>query len=285
MLWIKAPAKVNLSLRVIGRREDSYHEIESLVAFASAGDWLGYRPGPALSLELVGSQELNRSLNNNLVLRAARALANKFPALVLGEFFLVKRVPVAAGLGGGSADAAAALRALAFVNHLRLGDERLHAAAVETGADVPACISSRARFIRGAGDRLGRPVPLPPMFALLVNPGIAVSTRDVFEQLGLSPGQFLEGSEPMIGCSENPITWDMLRWSSNQLEAPARSLKPEIEVVLETLARIPAAKVVRMSGSGATCFALFDASRSVMAAKSLLARQRLDWWIADATVW
>ncbi len=171
MLWIKAPAKLNLSLRVFGRREDGYHEIESLVAFAAVGDWLGYRPGPALSLELVGSQELNLSLTDNLVLRAAKALAGKVPELVLGEFFLVKRVPVAAGLGGGSADAAAALRALAFVNHLTPGDDRLHAAAAETGADVPACIPSRARFIRGVGDRLGRPAAPAADVCLIGQPG------------------------------------------------------------------------------------------------------------------
>ncbi len=189
MRWFRAPAKINLSLRVLARRSDGLHEIESLVAFAEISDWLGYEPGQRLELDVEGPTALEAGPpEKNLVLRAARALAAQIPGLTLGRFRLVKRLPAAAGIGGGSSDAAAALAALAEANGLSAEDERLRAAAAETGADVPVCLFPRARIMSGVGERLGPPVALPEVFAVLANPRVPAPTRDVFEALGLAPG-------------------------------------------------------------------------------------------------
>src|SRR6478735_11873281 len=184
----KAPAKVNLTLRVIGRRADGYHEIESLVAFAGVGDALTFTPGSAVALSVGGpTAAAAGEIADNLVLKAARALAERVERLKLGRFTLSKRLPVAAGLGGGSADAAAALRLLARANDLAPDDPRLMQAARATGADVPVCLDPRPRFMRGIGDVLSDPLDLPRLFAVLLNPGVAVSTREVFAALNLPP--------------------------------------------------------------------------------------------------
>jgi len=149
----KAPAKVNLTLRVLGRRADGYHELESLVAFAGVGDALTFVPGDALTLIVSGPTAPAAGDNaDNLVLKAARALAERIAGLTLGRFALSKRLPVAAGLGGGSADAAAALRLLAQANEIAPDDPRLMQAAQATGADVPVCLDPRPRLMRGVGE-------------------------------------------------------------------------------------------------------------------------------------
>ena len=180
-----APAKVNLTLHVLGRRADGYHEIESLVAFAGIGDRLTFRPAERLELAVSGpTATAAGASDDNLVLKAAHALAARVDGLRLGHFMLDKQLPVAAGLGGGSSDAAAALRLLAQVNGLSLDDERVRAAAQATGADVPVCLDPRARMMRGIGEILSDPMTLPELPAVLVNPGVAVPTRDVFAALG-----------------------------------------------------------------------------------------------------
>ena len=182
----KAPAKVNLTLRVIGRRADGYHDIESLVAFADVGDALTFSPGGALALSVAGpTAAAGGQIADNLVLKAARALAERVERLKLGGFALSKRLPVAAGLGGGSTDAAAALRLLARANGLAPDDPRLMQAARATGADVPVCLDPRPRFMRGIGDVLSDPLDLPQLFAVLLNPGVAVATKDVFAALAV----------------------------------------------------------------------------------------------------
>ena len=287
MLWFRAPAKINLSLHVVGRRADGYHDIESLVAFGGICDWLGYEPGAGLELEVCGPRALEAgAVGDNLVLRAARALGARMPRLSLGRFRLVKRLPAAAGLGGGSADAAAALRALAHANGLPIEDERLRAAALETGSDVPVCLSPTARMMSGIGDRLGPPVALPNAIAVLVNPGIAAPTREVYEALGLARGSRV-GSPGGLATPDPkasaPLTLDALVSCRNDLEAGALRVAPAIADALETLSRLPDAKVTRMSGSGATCFALFDNRRSAAAARRRLAADRPEWWV-KATV-
>ena len=179
-----APAKVNLTLHVLGRRPDGYHEIESLVAFADIGDRLTFAPDEALALDVTGpTAEAAGAGADNLVLKAAHALAERIDGLRLGRFSLEKQLPVAAGLGGGSSDAAAALRLLARVNDLSLDDERVRAAARATGADVPVCLDPKARMMRGIGEVLSDPFALPELPAVLVNPGVAVPTKDVFAAL------------------------------------------------------------------------------------------------------
>ena len=283
MRWRRAPAKVNLTLKVLGRRADGFHDLQSLVAFADASDWLGFSPGPRFALAVDGPGASDTGpIEKNLVARAAKALAARIPNLIMGEFRLIKRLPAAAGLGGGSADAAACLRALAEANALPLSDDRVLAAATETGADVPVCLSACARVMAGAGERLGAPARLPRLYAVLVNPRQALSTRDVFEALGLERG-FRREAEDRVSTVDD-VTIESLGAGRNDLEAAAQQVLPVVGDILDRLRRLPAAKVVRMSGSGATCFALFDAARPATTAHAALAAEHPGWWITTTTL-
>jgi 4-diphosphocytidyl-2-C-methyl-D-erythritol kinase len=284
MRWFRAPAKINLSLRVLGRRADGFHEIESLVAFAEVSDWLGYEPGPSLELAVEGPTAVEAGpTNRNLILRAARALAVRVPDLTLGRFLLFKRLPAAAGIGGGSSDAAAALTALAEANGLAADDERLRAAAVETGADVPVCLFPKARMVSGVGERLGPPVALPSVFAVLANPGVSAPTRNVFEALDLAiESRFQSATQQTLALgTEAPITLGALIACSNDLEPAALRVAPVIASALEALARLPGAKAARMSGSGATCFALFDSPLAAARARRRVVAEQPHWWVRE----
>ncbi|CAM5191182.1 4-diphosphocytidyl-2-C-methyl-D-erythritol kinase OS=Bosea thiooxidans OX=53254 GN=ispE PE=3 SV=1 [Bosea thiooxidans] len=281
-LTTRARAKVNLDLRVLGRRADGYHELESLVAFAGVGDLLTLDPGAPLSLSIAGPRAEGLAVDDgNLVLRAAGALAAARPGLRLGRFHLVKRLPVASGIGGGSADAAAALRLLARLNGIALTDPLLHVIAARVGADVPVCLNSRTRLMAGIGERLGPQLRLPPLFAVLVNPGVAVETAAVFRALGLAPGQRLASAGTMSSTvpTSAPELLGKLAASGNDLAAPARSVAPAIDAVLERLSGLPGCRLARMSGSGATCFALFDDCGASAVAAKALQRERPGWWI------
>jgi 4-diphosphocytidyl-2-C-methyl-D-erythritol kinase len=287
MQWQRAPAKINLSLRVIGRRADGYHELESLVAFAGLCDWVGFEPGADLILEVLGPRAVHAGpAEENLVLRAARALAAQIPGLRLGRFRLVKRLPAAAGLGGGSADAAAALRLLVNAARLSIGDPRARAAARATGADVLACLHPQARMMTGIGDCLGPTIPLPKTFALLVNPQVQAPTPKVFAALGLAPGSKLDSSAwsfdaPGYGSAAIP---DFLASSRNDLEAAAIRVAPAIAVVRKRLSQISDARATGMSGSGATCFALFGDRRGATLARRIVAAERPDWWVEATAI-
>jgi 4-diphosphocytidyl-2-C-methyl-D-erythritol kinase len=277
----KAPAKVNLTLRVLGRRADGLHEIESLVAFADVADALTLTPGDALALSVAGpTAAAAGDVAENLVLKAARALAERVEALKLGRFALSKRLPVAAGLGGGSADAAAALRLLARANRLAPDDARLAQAARATGADVPVCLDPRPRFMRGTGDILSDPFELPRLFAVLVNPGIAVATRDVFAMLAAAPAT---QTKPAMWPRERAELLDEIAGGRNDLEEPAIELEPAIANVLAVLRKLPGCRLARMSGSGATCFALFDSYRTASAAARRLRVGYPTWWVRATT--
>lgn len=284
-LATRAPAKVNLSLCVLGRRADGYHELDSLVAFAGVGDELSLSPGESGDVQISGPLAAGLSTGpDNLVLKAERALREEFAGLRSGRFHLVKRLPIASGIGGGSADAAAALRLLARLNDLPLSHPALLAAAGRIGADVPVCLEARARVMRGIGERLGQPLRLPRLFALLVNPGVAVETAPVFRTLGLQPGQgHAGGVEPFKATASAPATSAALiatlAASGNDLEAPARAVAPVIGEVLSALSDSPGCRLARMSGSGATCFALFDDCRASASAGKVLAKQQPDWWV------
>jgi 4-diphosphocytidyl-2-C-methyl-D-erythritol kinase len=281
-----APAKVNLTLRVLRRRADGYHDIESLVVFADFGDALTFAPAAALNLTVRGPTGVAAgSLADNLVLKAAHALAARVPELSLGYFTLTKRLPVAAGLGGGSADAAAALRLLARANGLAANDPRLHEAARATGADVPVCLDPRPRIMRGIGDILTDPLALPSLPAVLVNPGVAVPTREVFAHLQLAQTS-KEELPPPPGWAEFTLARpdaraDMLARLAadcNDLEAPAIALQPVIADVLAALLAIDGCRLARMSGSGATCFGLFDSMRRAQVAARMLRQEHPTWW-------
>jgi 4-diphosphocytidyl-2-C-methyl-D-erythritol kinase len=273
----KAPAKINLTLRVLGRRVDGYHDLESLVAFAAVGDALTFAPGVALALAVSGPTAQAAGDNaDNLVLKAASALAERISGLSLGRFALSKRLPVAAGLGGGSADAAAALRLLARANNIALDDPRLMQAARATGADVPVCLDPKVRLMRGVGDVLSPPLDLPPMFAVLVNPGVAVSTRDVFAALNLPTGTQAAGA---VAPPDPAALLAEIANGHNDLEEPAIELEPVIADVLAVLHNLPGCRLARMSGSGATCFGLFPTNAAATAAARTLRVGYPEWWV------
>ena len=283
-----APAKINLTLRVLGRRSDGYHRIDSLVAFADVGDRLQLQSGGPLHLTVHGTTQPEAGpLLDNLVLKAAHTLAAEIPDLMTGHFTLDKQLPVAAGIGGGSADAAAALRLLAQLNGIAPGDVRLLRAAARTGADVPVCLDPRARIMRGIGDLLSDPINLSPLPALVVNPRVAVPTRDVFAALGLVASErdddvvASDNSTPTFTSSSDILS--ALAESANDLEAPAIRLHPAIGDLLQELRTLKGCHLARMSGSGATCFALFDARDEADGSAHMLRAVHPDWWIV-ATV-
>ena len=231
-----ARAKVNLTLRVIGRRVDGYHDLESVVAFCDCADRLTLAIGPELNLTTTGPRAGDcGEASDNLVLKAARLLGERVPDLRLGEFTLDKALPVAAGIGGGSADAAAALRLLARANKLELDDPRLIEVARLTGADVPVCLSSRACVMTGVGETL-LPLSLPKMPCVLVNPCVPVATKDVFEALGLRHGELRVGATDVIlhdpvwpAAGASIDAWiKTLAGIGNDLQKPAMRIQPVI---------------------------------------------------------
>jgi 4-diphosphocytidyl-2-C-methyl-D-erythritol kinase len=277
----RAPAKINLTLHVTGRRADGWHTLESFVALSRGGDTLSLTEGEALSLSVEGpGAAASGSSGGNLVLRAARHFAERYPGARLGSFHLVKRLPVAAGLGGGSSDAAAALRLLARANAVALDDTGVSEAARATGADVPVCLMGRARMMRSVGDELGPLLALPPLIGLLVNPGEPVATKEVFSLMKIAPGAATGfGGHPRLypGMPADALT-AALRKGRNDMEAAACLLAPVIGDVLSVLGAAPGCRLARMSGSGATCFALFKDCRSAARAKKAVLRTHSSWW-------
>lgn len=283
-----AQAKINLTLRITGRRADGYHELESLVVFAGIADTLALEPAAHVSLDITGPfADAIDAAGDNLVLKAFHALAALVPGLKGGRFRLDKHIPVAGGVGGGSADAAAALRLLARHNNISFDDARPMTAALHTGADVPVCFVSRACVMTGVGERLSPPLSLPELPALLVNPRVGVSTRDVFAALAKSG--LTKSGLPKDGRTLGDVPRDAdaliayLRKHGNDLTAPAIACAPVIGEVIEALEALPGVRLARMSGSGATCFALFATEAEAKAAESHLAARRPEWWAA-ATV-
>ena len=276
-----APAKVNLTLRVLGRRSDGYHEIESLVAFAEFGDRLSFLPGSELKMLVDGPTAARAGdADENLVLKAAREMAALRNGLTLGAFRLNKHLPVAAGLGGGSADAGAALRLIARANGLTRDDPQLYAAARATGADVPVCVESRPRIMRGIGDILSEPFTLPALPALLVNPGVAVATKEVFA--GWASAAAASPAADLAALARIATRDELLQFliaQSNDLERPAIVLAPVIADVLSALGALPGCRLARMSGSGATCFGLFATATAARSAAKFLRSKFPHWWI------
>ncbi len=271
MLRALAPAKINLALHVTGRRDDGYHLLDSLVVFADTGDVVEARTAPALVLSITGPQSQGVPVGpDNLILRAARMMRAENVALTLH-----KHLPMAAGLGGGSSDAAATLRCIAELTGAPLpGPQQL----LQLGADVPTCVAARPCRMQGIGERISDLPPLPPMWLVLVNPGVQVSTAAVFSAMD-------SRENPPLGAL--PGAWedaaDFCRWlaqTRNDLEASARRIAPEIDTVVHALAGTQGCLLARMSGSGASCFGLFaSAARAETAARTLAARAP-HWWVA-----
>ncbi len=287
----QACAKVNLTLRVVGRRVDGYHDLESVVAFADCADTLTLDLADDLSLTTSGpgAAECGEH-SDNLVLKAARLLAERVENLRTGHFTLDKHLPVAAGIGGGSADAAAALRLLARVNLLGPDDPRLLEVALLTGADVPVCLGSTACVMTGVGATL-LPLTLPVMPCVLVNPRVAVATKDVFGELGLKAGRLRVGITDVLKGMAWPQpdaprdAWlRSLHKGTNDLETPALAIQPVIADVLAALRGTDGVLLARMSGSGATCFALFDDAAAANAAAAVISAAQPGWWVHAGTV-
>jgi len=276
----KASAKINLTLRVIGRRADGYHELESLVVFADVADTLTLRASQD-GLEITGPfASKTGPAVDNLVFKAVAAVRGRIAGVKAGNFLLEKNVPVAAGLGGGSADAAAALRLIARTNGLALDDPRLFLAARAVGADVPVCLDPRPCVMRGIGELLSGPVDLPELPAVLVNPGVPLATRDVFEKF--KSGE--RGSDIAIVPHEIDSLIEFLERHGNDLTSAATACEPVIAEVLTALRALPGVKLARMSGSGATCFALFGSRGEAAAASQQLVKEHKNWWVQPTTL-
>ncbi len=315
----KARAKINLYLHVTGQRDDGYHELDSLVAFADIGDTLTVSAGQGgLSLELIGpfAQDLNDDSENNLVLHAARALAAHAGVAPNAHIVLEKNLPVASGIGGGSADAAAALLALYTFWGIELHDDDIHhvahdvaddvdtaralstlfkvwrddldadllgAIGLELGADVPVCLADRPVFMGGIGEKLELAPHLPHAWLVLANPGVAVSTPGVFRARAEAQGENFSNPARFQGHPRDAAHFaEILAGRHNDLMAPAIALEPVIQDVLDALAAQDGCLLARMSGSGATCFGLFTRIPEALAAAGRLAAAHPGWWVEAA---
>ncbi len=270
-----APAKVNLYLHVVGRRPDGYHLLDSLVVFAGIGDRLHVEPAPELSLVITGPFAAGLTAEaDNLVLRAAHALASATGMPPSGRITLEKHLPIASGIGGGSADAAAALRLLCGFWRISPDPNQLRQIAQTLGADVPVCLAGEPARMGGIGEDLTAVPGLPPAGIVLVNPGVAVSTPAVFRARS---GPFSAVVTLPDDLPDAQALADALRICRNDLEPPARLLAPSIGDVLDTLAGDPSCLLARMSGSGATCFGLYETPAAAEAAAAVVSRA--GWWV------
>jgi 4-diphosphocytidyl-2-C-methyl-D-erythritol kinase len=272
-----APAKINLYLHVVGRRPDGYHLLDSLVAFADIGDAIVAQPADALTLEVTGPEAaaLAGLGDDNLVLRAARALAAHYGTAPRAALRLDKHLPAASGIGGGSSDAAAALRALAALWRRHL-DAAAMVIAASLGADVPACLAGRPVWVGGIGERLDPLPQLPPLGIILVNPRRELPTASVFRA---RHDGFTTGERPRTALRDVAALISLLRECHNDLTDAALRLMPEIAVVLARLEQLPGAHLARMSGSGATCFALFADRTAAERAAATLTKAEPNWWV------
>ena len=276
---VSAPAKLNLFLHVGDKRPDGYHALQSLVAFAEASDVLEVAPSSELSLSVSGSfaAQIPRG-GANLVLKAARSLfAFCSDAPPGASIALEKNLPVAAGIGGGSADAAATLRALNMLWQLDRTEDELVDVARSLGSDVPACVLSRPCWMEGRGERVSATRPLPPLDLVLVNPGVLLRTAGVFASLNARTGT--SAMEPPQRIER---LWDLVAYledSGNDLESPATHLQPDIDHVLEALHHEPGCVFAQMSGSGATCFGLFNEREYAEGAAGRIAQDHPHWWV------
>lgn len=268
-----ARAKVNLWLNVVGRRPDGYHLLDSLIAFTDLADEIEVAPSDRLTLAVDGplAEGLAEEGDTNLVLKAARRLADRAGVAPRVALKLTKRIPVAAGLGGGSADAAATLRALIDLWRVALPVEELFDLAAGLGADVPMCFAGRAALASGVGDQLAPAPPLPPCAILLVNPRVALPTPDVFKA---RRGAFAN-PRPVHPWTDLASFAAALAERGNDLTDAAVALRPVIADVLALLRNSDAALHASMSGSGATCFALYE---SVELANRAARNLPTSWW-------
>jgi 4-diphosphocytidyl-2-C-methyl-D-erythritol kinase len=281
-LRFPAPAKVNLYLHVTGKRDDGYHLLDSLVVFAGIGDTLTIAPAEDLSLSVDGpfAAKVPQG-SDNLALKAAQALAEAAHVRAGAAIRLTTRLPPAAGIGGGSADAAAVLRALRRLWSVEMDDAAFARLALSLGADVPVCVQGQAAFIGGIGEVITPVPPLPKAWLVLANPGVALATPAVF---AARSGPY---SPPARFDRAPTTTRELATWLNerrNDLAPPATALQPAIGTVITTLAACPGALIARMTGSGATCFALFDNPDQATEATFALVRAHPAWWVKTGSL-
>jgi 4-diphosphocytidyl-2-C-methyl-D-erythritol kinase len=275
---VRAPAKVNLCLHVGARRADGFHDLESLVAFTDLGDELLLERSESLSLAINGpfAEGLSRG-SDNLVMKAGQHLAAQTRTNMGARITLTKQLPLASGVGGGSADAAAALRGLTRLWSLDVPAEELRPIAAEIGSDVPVCVASSAAWMMGRGEDVRLLPSLPEISMVLVNPMVEVPTGKVFSLLKTRRGTGRD--VPMDGFSDALSLVQYLEHSTNDLEAPAIELAPVIGKVIGEIARLQGVLLSRMSGSGATCFGIFATDADAQASAATIACDHPDWWV------
>lgn len=278
----EARAKINLALHVIGRRPDGYHDLDMLVAFADTGDTIALAPSDRDRLDIDGPMAGDIGAGaDNLVMRALRGFRDLSGWTDPLAIQLTKRLPVASGIGGGSADAAATLRGLCRLTDRSPDDPAIAALARSLGADVPMCLVSRPARAAGIGDHIIPTAGDLTFGLLLVNPRVGVSTPAAFQRLERRDNSPLPAL-PALDKVADLATFLAIE-TRNDLERPARAIAPVIADVLAAIAGLPGLRLTRMSGSGATCFGLFDDRSAADAAAALLATQCPDWWIQPAT--
>ena len=281
-LTLFAPAKVNLYLHVVGRRADGYHLLDSLAVFAGVGDSLDFAPSEGLSLSIIGpGADALLSQPDNIVIKAAHRLAEAAGVAPKATITLTKRLPVASGIGGGSADGAAALRGLAALWRVDIAEAELSRIGLALGADLPVCLRGEPTRMGGVGEILDPAPPLPPAWLVLVNPGVAVATPAVFKARDAG---FRE-PDPLV---EAPVDAAALAAAlasrHNDLTAPAIRLAPVIGQVISAVGGQPDCLLARMSGSGATCFGLFGDETSANRAAAALTALQPGWWVEAAPI-
>lgn len=276
-------AKINLSLRILGRRADGYHELQSLVVFAAIADGIEALPATELTLDIEGPFAATLSGDpDNLVLRAARGLRDLCGVGGGARITLEKNLPVASGIGGGSADAAATLRVLMRLWNVSPDETALARLVASLGADVPVCLQPSPALMNGIGEKILRLPRLPDFWLLLANPGMALSTAAVFRALAAPPLAVAPEAArlPHFATLDDLVSW--LRTEPNGLEGPARALLPQIGDVIGEIAATPGCRLARMSGSGATCFGIYSSESEANSAARALAAAHPDWWVVAA---
>ena len=277
---VLAPAKVNLYLHVVGQRPDGYHQLDSLFVFADCGDVVRVFPAETLTLEITGPFSAGLPVSeDNTVLKAARALVQALNVPAAAGIVLEKNLPVASGIGGGSSDAAAVLKALSKLWGRSLPEPELSALALSVGADVPACLKGKAVCVSGIGEILTEAPPLPELTAVLVNPNRPVSTPAVFRKRSgefSAPAPIDEAPADVRGFITE------LKRRRNDLAAAAEALEPSVSEVLAALRACPGCALARMSGSGGTCFGIFEKESDRGTCVERLRRKYPFWWIQSA---
>lgn len=278
----EARAKINLALHVIGRRPDGYHELDMLVAFADTGDTVILAPSDQDRFDIDGPMAGGIQADaDNLVLRALRGFRETTGCTAPLAIRLTKRLPVASGIGGGSADAAAMLRGLSRLYGWTTEDPAIVAVARSLGADVPMCLASLPARVTGIGERIAPTTGRLAFGLLLVNPRVGVSTPAVFKALERRDNPSLPPLPTLNTVTD--LTAYLVGKTRNDLERPAKAMAPVIVDALADIASLPGVRLARMSGSGATCFGLLDDQPAAETAAAIIADKHPDWWIQPAT--